>query len=110
MTNESSKVLIVKFLESLAEVVTSQPFEKTIDVYSVNDRMFLLINNKDPIIISLRCDKTLSEFLQNKYESVMPGQRLDSDKWISIVDSGQMTIEELKDLVILSYNLAKESI
>jgi predicted DNA-binding protein (MmcQ/YjbR family) len=104
----SSKKTITDYLNSLENVVKSQPFEKHIDIYSVDEQMFALINNKDPLIISLRCDKGLSEFLQNKYESVMPGQKLDKEKWISIVDSGQVPIDEIKDLIILSYNLAKE--
>jgi predicted DNA-binding protein (MmcQ/YjbR family) len=100
---------IVDYLSSLDGVVKSQPFEKNIDLYSLDDQMFALINNKDPIIISLRCDKILSKYLVNKYESVMPGQKLDSDKWISIVNSGQVPIEQIKDLITLSYNIVREN-
>ena len=74
----SSKKL-VELIKSFENVTKTNPFEKNVDVYSVNDQMFALVNNKDPIIISLRCDKRLSGFLQDKYESVMPGQKLDQD-------------------------------
>jgi len=109
MVNTSSKQQLIKFLNDFENVVSSNPFEKNIDVYSVNEKMFLLIKNNDPVVISLRCDKTLSKTLQEKYESVMPGQKLDQDKWISIIDSGQLTVDEIKDLIFLSYNLAKET-
>jgi predicted DNA-binding protein (MmcQ/YjbR family) len=110
MVDSASKNLIIEYLNSLKDIDKTQPFEKNIDLYTVNDQMFALINNKNPIIISLRCDKLLSKFLQKKYESVMPGQKLDQDKWISIVDSGQIPINEIKDLISLSYNLAKQTI
>jgi len=107
--NKSSINDIDKLINSFENVTKTNPFEKNVDVYSVNDQMFVLVNNKDPIIISLRCDKRLSGFLQEKYESVMPGQKLDQDKWISIVNSGQLPEDELRDLVVLSYNLAKQT-
>ena len=106
MADTSTKNLI-EYINSFKGVKKTNPFEKNIDVYSVDNQMFVLINNKDPIIISLRCDRQLSDFLQNKYESVMPGQKLDQDKWISIVNSGQLPLDEIKDLILLSYNLAK---
>lgn len=106
--NKSLKNIINNFINSFDDVIKTNPFEKNIDVYKINDQMFALINNKEPIIISLRCDKQLSDFLQNKYESVMPGQKLDQDKWISIVDSGQLPFDEIKDLISLSYNLSKQ--
>jgi len=106
---ENSTKDIIGYLSSLDGVVKSQPFEKSIDLYSIDDQMFALINNKDPIIISLRCDRVLSKYLQNKYESVMPGQKLDSEKWISIVNSGQVPLDEIKDLITLSYNIVREN-
>ncbi len=108
MLNSSSKQVVLDYINNLADVAKSQPFEKDIDVYSIHDKMFALVKNSTPSIISLRCDKTLSKILQEKYESVMPGQKLDQDKWISIVDSGQVPADEMTDLVILSYNLAKQ--
>jgi predicted DNA-binding protein (MmcQ/YjbR family) len=105
----TSKDTVDNFINSLEGVEVSNSFEKSVDVYSVNDQMFALINNKDPIIISLRCDKLLSDFLQKKYESVMPGQKLDQDKWISIVNSGQVPENELKDLINLSYNIVRQN-
>lgn len=106
MIDSNSNNIITEYLTNHKNVKKSQPFEKNIDLYTINDQMFALINNRNPIIISLRCDKVLSKFLQEKYESVMPGQKLDQDKWISIVNSGQVPINEIKDLITLSYNIA----
>jgi predicted DNA-binding protein (MmcQ/YjbR family) len=107
--NKDSADEINNFINTLKNVEKTNPFEKNIDVYNINSEMFALIKNKNPMIISLRCDKQLSEFLQTKYESVMPGQKLDPDKWISIVNSGQIPETEIEDLIVLSYNLAKKS-
>jgi predicted DNA-binding protein (MmcQ/YjbR family) len=96
---------ILEYLDRLPDVNKTNPFESGVDVYSVGEKMFALINNKHPIIISLRCDKILSKVLQDKYESVMPGQKLDQQKWISVINSGQVPITEIKDLILLSYNL-----
>ncbi|HUY53293.1 MAG TPA: MmcQ/YjbR family DNA-binding protein [Candidatus Dormibacteraeota bacterium] len=106
MIDSNSNNIITEYLTNHKNVKKSQPFEKNIDLYTINDQMFALVNNRNPIILSLRCDKVLSKFLQEKYESVMPGQKLDQDKWISIVNSGQVPINEIKDLITLSYNIA----
>lgn len=60
-----------------------------------------------PLRLSLRCSRELSKYLCEKYESVMPGHKLDPDKWITIVASGQLSDEEIIDLVNHSVLLVK---
>ncbi len=52
----------------------------------------------------MRCDAKLRNLLREKYESVMES-RYFGRGGIEIVDSGQLTQEEIEDLVRLSYNL-----
>jgi predicted DNA-binding protein (MmcQ/YjbR family) len=100
---------IVDIFSSFENVSKSTPFTDDVDVYKVDDQMFaLVVNNKLPIRLSLRCDQNLSKVLLEKYESVMLGQKLDQEKWITIVLTGQVPLSEIQDLILLSYTLAKE--
>lgn len=84
----------------------SFPYGEDIAVFSINDEMFALLTiGKEPLRLSLRADWQLSKLLREKYESVMPGEKLDSKKWNTIVLSGQLPWEEVQSLIRHSYNL-----
>ena len=80
--------------------------QKTKNVESESGKMFALIAEKsDPLRLSLKCDPELSKVLQARYESVMPGYHLNKKHWITIVLSGQLSWEEVQDLIRHSYQL-----
>lgn len=82
------------------------PFGKDVAVYKVKDKMFALISEgSDPVRISLKCDPQLAVHLREKYESVMEGYHLNKKHWNTIVLSGQLSWEEIQDLIRHSYNL-----
>ncbi len=82
------------------------PFGEGVAVYKAKDKMFALIpEGKEPISISLKCPTELSTLLQEKYESVMPGYHLNKKHWITIVLTGQLPLDEVEDLISLSYGL-----
>ncbi|MCW1908656.1 MAG: MmcQ/YjbR family DNA-binding protein [Candidatus Saccharibacteria bacterium] len=91
------------------------PFGKDVAVYKVTHRgqdaddegkMFALVaEGKDPVRISLKCDPQLAVLLREKYESVMPGNHLNKKHWNTIVLTGQVPWEEVKDLIRHSYEL-----
>jgi predicted DNA-binding protein (MmcQ/YjbR family) len=86
------------------------PFGEEVAVYKVKDKMFALIpEGKEPISISLKCAPELAIILQEKYESVMPGHHLNKKHWITIVLTGQLPLNEVKDLIVLSYNLVNST-
>jgi predicted DNA-binding protein (MmcQ/YjbR family) len=94
------------------------PFGEEAAVYKVGDpvnpsgqgKMFALIQEKsDPIQLSLKCDPKLSEVLRERYESVMPGYHLNKKHWNTIVLSGQLSWEEIQDLIRHSYLLVAGS-
>ena len=94
------------FILELVGVKLDFPFGESVAVYKVKEKMFALIQEgKEPISISLKCDPVLSETLQERYESVMPGYHLNKKHWITVVLTGQLSIEEIKDLILLSFNL-----
>lgn len=85
------------------------PFGEQIAVYKANDKMFALLSEgKVPLSLSLKCDPLLAQVLQEKYESVMPGYHLNKKHWITIVLTGQLSLDEVKDLIVLSYNLVSK--
>lgn len=95
-----------KVLNSKPGATLEYPFGEQPAVYKVDDKMFALIaEHKDPISISLKCDPGLSAVLREKYETVMPGYHLNKRNWNTIVLSGQLSDEEIIDLIDHSYQL-----
>lgn len=86
------------------------PFGEKVAVYKVNGHMFALIQEgSDPVRISLKCDPQLSQLLREKYESVMPGYHLNKKHWNTVVATGQLSLEEIQDLIRHSYLLVAEA-
>ncbi|MEK7626429.1 MAG: MmcQ/YjbR family DNA-binding protein [Patescibacteria group bacterium] len=97
---------VEEYLLSMPNAWLDYPFGKEVAVYKVNDKMFALIGEgSDPVRISLKCDPKLAEVLRGKYETVMPGYHLNKKHWNTIILSGQLSDEEIKDLILLSYKL-----
>jgi predicted DNA-binding protein (MmcQ/YjbR family) len=85
------------------------PFGKDVAVYKVGDKMFALITEgKDPVQLSLKCDPILAVHLREKYESVMAGYHLNKKHWNTLVLTGQLSWEDVQDLIRLSYRLVTE--
>ena len=93
------------------DAILDYPFGEEVAVYKIGStegKMFALIaEGKDPVRLSLKCDPQLAELLREKYETVLPGHHLNKNHWNTIVCTGQVPIEELRDLVRHSYELAK---
>lgn len=97
---------IEDIIKKMKGSILDYPFGEGTAVYKINDKMFaLLTEGKEPLSLSLKCAPELSRLLQEKYETVMPGYHLNKKHWITIVLTGQLPLEEVKDLIVLSYNL-----
>ncbi|HWZ66099.1 MAG TPA: MmcQ/YjbR family DNA-binding protein [Patescibacteria group bacterium] len=82
------------------------PFGEGTAVYKVGDKMFALISEKsNPVHLSLKCDPQLADLLRDKYETVLPGYHLNKKHWNTIICSGQLDDQTIKDLILHSYNL-----
>jgi predicted DNA-binding protein (MmcQ/YjbR family) len=102
--------VIDKTLMSYENVSKSFPYGENISVYKAGDMLFALVQNTtNPLRISLRCDERLAALLREKYETVLPGQKLNQKKWNTIILSGQLSDDEIFDLIRHSYNLATNS-
>lgn len=98
--------VVEDYVLSMAGAELDYPFGEDVAVYKVKGKMFALIPEKgDPVRISLKCDPNLAETLRAKYESVMPGYHLNKKHWNTIVLSGQLTWQEIQDLIRHSYDL-----
>ena len=82
------------------------PFGEGVAVYKTGEKMFALVKEgSTPIQLSLKCDPQLAATLREKYESVMPGYHLNKKHWNTILLSGQLSWEEIQDLIRHSYQL-----
>ena len=97
---------VEEYVLSMPNAVREYPFGEEVAVYKVDGKMFALIpEGKAPVRISLKCDPQLSVLLRDKYESVMGGYHLNKKHWNTIVLSGQLPWEEIRGLILHSYNL-----
>lgn len=104
-----------EYLLSFPNTWLDFPFGEGTSAYKVgnqeaNDgKLFALIaDGSKPLRISLKCDPHLAENLREKYESVLPGYHLSKKHWNTILYTGQLSDDEIKDLARLSYRLVTE--
>lgn len=86
------------------------PFGEGVAVYKVGKgedaKMFALIGEgKAPLRISLKCDPQLAEVLRERYETVVPGYHLNKKHWNTLILTGQLSDQEISDLIDHSYSL-----
>ncbi len=97
---------VEEYILSMPNAKLDYPFGEEVAVYKVKAKMFALIREKrDPVQLSLKCDPLLAETLRAKYDTVMPGYHLNKKHWNTIVLSGQMGWDEVRDLIRHSYEL-----
>ncbi|MCL2085839.1 hypothetical protein FWH09_02815 [Candidatus Saccharibacteria bacterium] len=71
------------------------------------NRNFLVVHKgTDPLRIDMRCNEGLSKMLQERFESVLPSKVMSPKEWVEIICSGQVTKEELLDLIRAAIELA----
>ncbi len=99
-----------EFILAMPNSRLDYPFGKEVAVYKVGDKMFALISEgSSPVKISLKCDPVLSQTLRDRYETVLPGYHLNKKHWNTIICSGQLSLDEIKDLIRHSFELVKPS-
>ncbi len=104
-----------EYLLSFPNTWLDFPFGEGTSVYKAGDKeagegkIFAIIaDGSTPLRISLKCDPELAKTLREKYESVLPGYHLNKNHWNTIICTGQLTDDEIKDLAHLSYRLVTE--
>jgi len=101
-----------EYLLSFPNTWLDFPFGEATSVYKVGHKetgegkLFAIIaNDSQPLRVSLKCDPQLAENLRAKYETIVPGYHLNKKHWNTVICSGQLSDEEVKDLAHLSYQL-----
>jgi predicted DNA-binding protein (MmcQ/YjbR family) len=101
---------VEEYLLSMPNARLDYPFGKDVAVYKAGQgedaKMFALVSEgSEPVRLSLKCDPLLAETLREKYETVVPGYHLNKKHWNTLILTGQLTWEEVQDLIRLSYDL-----
>ena len=101
---------ILEFARGLGEFTEEQLVEdegmgkKTCKVLKREGRIFLVVwEGSRPLRIEMKCDGKLGKLLRGKYESVLLSRTLGGGG-IEVICSGQLTSDEVIDLVRLSWN------
>lgn len=97
---------VEKLLMAMPGARLDYPFGPSTAVYKVGDKMFALVTEgKEPVQISLKCDPLLAKTLRERYETVLPGYHLNKKHWNTVLITGQLSNDEIKDLIRHSYEL-----
>lgn len=104
MLSEKSVIDYVLSLEGVTE--EKREDEKDLRIFARDGKICLVIEkDTQPLRIETRCDVKLSKTLQERYESVMQSRALGRNG-IEIICSGQLTDDEIFDLVRHSYEIS----
>ena len=108
MVSEAEILDLVRSFEGEYEeeelVVGQGQGEKKLGVFKRDGRIFLVIwRGLEPLRIEVKCDEKLGKLLRGKYESVLTSRTLGRGG-IEVVCSGQLSGEEVGDLVRFSWN------
>ena len=100
--------IIEEYITSLGEITKEEIPGDNVILFKIDDKLVALIELTSPIKISLRCDPELATLLREKYETVMPGQKLNNKHWNTIVLTGQIEWPEIQGFIRLSYDLTRD--
>ncbi len=81
------------------------PFDKTVRVYRVADKMFALTADEEPLSINLKCDPIYALELRSLYESIKGGCHMNKKHWNTVTLGGDVDDTLLKELIDHSYEL-----
>jgi predicted DNA-binding protein (MmcQ/YjbR family) len=69
-------------------------------------KIFAMVHNaSQPLRVEAKCDQQLAKVLRDRYETVLPSQIMEASSWNEIICTGQLTDEEVVDLLRLSFQL-----
>ncbi|MBR6097153.1 hypothetical protein IKP94_00145 [Candidatus Saccharibacteria bacterium] len=109
MVLEERIVEYIQQFDDIREEEQRNKDDKVLRVFYCGERIVLVVEKgTEPLRIELRCDYRLSKTLQEQYESVMESRALGRNG-IEIICSGQLSDDEVIDLVRHSYEETKKS-
>lgn len=101
---------IVEYCLSYPDSYEDHPFGEgwTAIRHKGNKKIFALIFEKDDhLCVNLKCDPDRSDFLRNAFKEVTPGYHMSKEHWNTIILDGDLSEDDLHDMVIHSFDLTK---
>jgi predicted DNA-binding protein (MmcQ/YjbR family) len=81
------------------------PFDDTVRVYRVANKIFALMSDKEPLSINLKCNPIYALELRSIYKSVQSGYHMNKKHWNTLTIGGDVDDALLKELIDHSYEL-----
>ncbi|MDO4271599.1 MAG: MmcQ/YjbR family DNA-binding protein [Candidatus Saccharibacteria bacterium] len=107
MTEDDVRYLIASF----DGVTVDGRSDEANTIYSIDGEIVAVVKNgSNPLQLSLRCDYNLGELLCNQYESVSRSNELNKRRFISVLMTGQLADDEVRDQIRHAYEQTKELI
>ena len=105
-----NQTIIEEYLIGLDDVTEEELPDEKVVLFKWDDKLVAVLELSDPLKISLRCELELATLLREKYETVMPGQKLNHKHWNTIVLTGQIEWPEIQGFIRLSYDLTRDQL
>ncbi len=101
-----SEEAVLEYLKRFDDITERE--EKGWKIFERGEKIFLCMEQgKTPLRLELRCDRKLGKTLQERYESVMESRALGRNG-IEIICSGQLSEEDIIDLIRHAYEVSAE--
>ncbi|MEP7265524.1 MAG: MmcQ/YjbR family DNA-binding protein [Bacteroidota bacterium] len=84
-------------------VTESFPFNETVLVFKVMDKMFLLTDLDDATTINVKCEPEYAMELREKYDEVTAGFHMNKKYWNTIVINESLNDKFIQSLIDHSY-------
>ena len=93
------------------EVEEGFPFGEDTLVFKAKGKMFLLMSlSADPLQFNAKCDPDKAALLREEYSCVIPGYHMNKKHWNTVIVDGQLSKQQLLELIDHSYELIVSSI
>jgi predicted DNA-binding protein (MmcQ/YjbR family) len=86
------------------KVTEGFPFNETVLVFKVMDKMFLLTDLGDPSTVNLKCDPEYAIELREKHDDIVPGYHMSKKHWNTVSISGSLSKKLILSLIDHSYD------
>lgn len=98
------------YLLSKKGATFNYPFDKTVRVYRIADKMFALTADEEQISINLKCDPIYALELRSLYESIKGGYHMNKKHWNTVTLGGDVDDALVKELIDHSYELVYDKL
>lgn len=101
-----------QYFLSKTATTESYPFNISVPVFKVGDKMFGLINVHEPerSSINLKHYKEKNELLREIFDEIHPGYHMNKTHWNTVYLDGNLEDKFIKELIDISYEIVFKSL